>query len=131
MIKIFDDYFVLETNSTSYIFGYDEVKHLEHYYYGNKLELTPDIKKTLKQRQEFPIGNGVAYSEDKQHITMENQLLEVSFLGKGDIRHPLVDMTFDDGGSTSDFTFIKAETRTHQKMKTLPDTLKISSITSQ
>lgn len=120
MINIFDDYFVIETKNTSYIFGYDEVKHLEHYYYGKKLDIDKDVKKNLKQRQEFPIGNGIAYSEDKQHITMENQLLEVSFLGKGDIRHPLIDVTFADGSSTSDFTFVKAETRPHEKMKTLP-----------
>lgn len=120
MIKIFDDYFVLETENTSYIFGVDEAKHLIHYYYGKKIELKDNEIDNLKSRREFAVGNGISYSEDKHKITMESQLLEVSFLGKGDIRNPLIDLTYEDGSSTSDFTFVKAETRTHTKMKTLP-----------
>lgn len=120
MIKILEDYFVLETSNTSYIFGIDEVKHLVHYYYGKKIDIDDNSINNLKSRREFAIGNGISYSEDKQNITMESQLLEVSFLGKGDLRNPLIDLTFEDGSSSSDFVFSNAKTRIHTKMKTLP-----------
>ena len=97
-------YFVLNTDSTTYLLRITDSGHLEHLYYGKRIRVTDGLY-GLIERQEFPPGNNNVYSPDHPQMTLNNMLLEVSFDGKGDNREAFLEIEHADGSITSDFLF--------------------------
>lgn len=122
MIRQMGNVFVLDTKTTTYCFRVMETGHLEHLYYGEKIEIDSEKEAdALVEKRVFLPGNANAYSPDFAHITLEDLRLEISSYGKGDLREPFVEVIYDDGSSTSDFVFDSAVIKDEKTpMKTLP-----------
>lgn len=120
--------FVINTNKSSYVFMVGPSGHLFHLHYGRKVHFTgiaedcmiamPDFTETdelykdvapLLEKKEFILGNSLMYSETHPQLCLEDECLEVSFFGKGDIREPFAEFVYGDGSRTSDFVFESAE----------------------
>ena len=104
MIKIIDDYFILETKDTAYIFKKDKSGILIHLYYGNKVALDINSLKALENNISHPIGNEIRLSVENP-LVLENTLQEVSSWGKGDIHSPQFLIKNKDGFTTNLFTY--------------------------
>lgn len=109
MIKLLNDYFILETNNTSYIFYKEKSGHLIHLYYGDKIDFKTEDLEALKIKMKSPIGNANVYSDSNKELMLEVELQEVTTLGKGDFRTPEVLIEASDGFSTNDFIFKEAK----------------------
>lgn len=120
MILVNNNIFALHTKNTSYVFYVNDINHLEHLYYGSKIEVDENTIEALKQRSEFVVGNAVSYSEEKINRCLETMLLEVSNRGNGDIRNESIDISFKSGSRDIDFTYDSCEVRKHTEMKTMP-----------
>lgn len=122
MIKEFNKQFILSTNNTSYAFGVTKIGHLEHYYYGAKIRIEKEEDfSLLKEKIEFGPGNGLSYNEDNFNTALEINNMEASFVGKSDIREPLIGVVRTDGTTTCDFLYDSFElTKGSEEMKTLP-----------
>ena len=83
MIKNSNNIFELHTESTSYCFRVLPAGHLEHIYYGKKIDFSDDYE-ALAGKYEFISGSTVAYSEEEKNMSLENICLEISTQGKGD-----------------------------------------------
>lgn len=118
MILVKDKLFVLSTDNTSYVFEVMKSGHLEHMYYGKKIEVVDALP--LREKKEFAEGNSISYSKEFANICMENVNLEVSSTGKGDIRETFVEIEYADGTYTSDFVFSSAEVVEKQALDVLP-----------
>ena len=120
MIKRFDNVFLLETDHTSYVMKINDAGHVEHLYYGAKIELglqageedgervkniLDSSVRAMSQKRSNINGCSVAYDEAHGTVTMHDVSLEVSSLGTGDYRQPFVSLRYADGSSTSDFIF--------------------------
>lgn len=107
MITCENKHFVLGTKNTTYAFWVLPTGQLEHLYYGKKIKFGPGLLgiDTLKEQWAFAPGNTVVYDNDHWEYTLENVRLEMSALGHGDYREPLVCITHADGGRTSDFLY--------------------------
>lgn len=105
MIKKQDIAFLLETKSTSYVFQVLKSGHLEHLYYGERLECSHDAIEAMAEKNEFLKANMIAYSKEYPNLGLEDVCLEFSSYGKGDIREPFVEVTHYDGSVTSDFLY--------------------------
>lgn len=104
MIKVTDDNgFVLETNDTSYIIGVNPTGQLMHVYYGERI--TVDSIDELKRKHAFVPGCSSNYDEEHGTYSLCNETLEMSSLGKGDNREPMVEIEYADGSFTSDFVY--------------------------
>lgn len=112
MIRQLDNVFVLDTKNTTYTFRVTESGHLEHLYYGKRINIreASDVL-SLTEKQSFSSGSSNVYNEKYPTLTLENVRLEMSSYGKGDIREPFVELTHSDGSTTSDFVFSSAEIR--------------------
>ena len=114
------NYYILNTNNTSYIIRIMESGHMEHLYYGKKIRVVDSLDGLVEQ-QEFIPGNNNAYSADYPQMTLNNKCLEASFEGKGDNREAFAVIENADGSRTSDFVFESAEINNGKwKLKTLP-----------
>ncbi len=132
MIRQKQNFFLLETENTTYAFHILESGQAEHLYYGKRLllpsleeegaeELWENALRAMQEKQEHPAGNSIAYSKDFPTLMLEDLCLEFSSLGKGDIREPFVELQFADGSSTCDFLFEKAEImKEKRRMENLP-----------
>ena len=127
MIREFDGVFLLETAATAYLFRVLPTGHLQHIWYGKKLELGLDAVGEDPQRQKelvhaaaeamaakFANANGcsVVYDKTCPALTMNDLALEVSGPGTGDFRSSAVEVVFADGTRTVDLIFEKAEVLT-------------------
>lgn len=102
--------FLLDTDNTTYIFRVNASKHLEHLYYGKKITVSSlDDLFAITQKREFQLGNVVCYSDEDKTEILEDVCLEISSLGKGDIREPFIELVHSDGSATCDFVFSDAE----------------------
>ncbi len=122
MIRQLDKVFVLDTKNTTYSFRVMESGHLEHLYYGEKIEINSasDVE-PLIEKQAFAPGNSNVYSNDFPNLSLENIRLEMSSYGKSDIREPFVELTHKDGSTTSDFLFDSAMIKDVKRpLSTLP-----------
>lgn len=122
MIRKEKDFFILETEHTTYCFRVMQTGHLEHLYYGRKITL-PDEKsvEALVEKQAFAPGNTNYYDADHKETALEDVRLEMSSYGKGDIREPFVEVIHGDGSFTSDFLYKDALiTNGKQEFATLP-----------
>lgn len=122
MIKQLDNLFVLDTLNTTYAFHVLETGHLEHLYYGNKIQINSVLEAvSLVEKRTILPGNAVYYNDENKSLGLEDVCLEMSSYGKGDIRDPFIEVTHADGSITSDFLFQKAEIRQGKtKLETLP-----------
>ncbi len=111
MIKKIDNYFVIETNNTTYCFMVSETGHLFHLYYGKKISEKEifELKWNTKQT-----GNTVYYSKDFPY-SFEDIKMEFGFPGKGDIRESLIEVTNSDGSFTVDFKYDHYEILDYKK----------------
>ncbi len=122
MIKQLDNLFVLESKNTTYAFHVLETGHLEHLYYGKKIQINSSLEAvSLVEKRVVLAGNAVYYNDENKSLGLEDVCLEMSSYGKGDIREPFIEVTHADGSYTSDFLFEKAEIRQGKKpLETLP-----------
>ena len=120
MIIVKDNLFALQTKETSYVFFVNEIKYLEHLYYGSRIETLDNTLEVLKDKYQFQIGGGISYDKDHTTLTLESKYLEYSSRGKGDIRNPMIEILDSTGNRTSDFKYQSYEIRKHQEMKTMP-----------
>ena len=106
MVRKLNNYFVLETEHTTYCFRVMPTGHLEHLYYGRKISL-PDEKsmEALIEKKAFASGNTNYYDEENKSFSLEDTRLEASAYGRSDIREPLIEVIHGDGSFTSDFVF--------------------------
>jgi len=112
--------FILETKDTTYCFRVMPSGHLEHLYYGRKINLKHGYEPLL-QKTAFLCGNQISYSKEFPNVGLEDICLEISSYGKGDIREAFIDITHEDGSSTSDFRFMDARIlNVKNDLKTLP-----------
>ncbi|BCN30096.1 alpha-galactosidase [Anaeromicropila herbilytica] len=127
MISRNNNYFLFDTNHTTYAFRVMESGQLEHIYYGNRLNI--DMKQENMNRifepfiekKKFLLGNSISYSKEQDKIGLEDLCLEMSSYGKGDIREPFIEIVYPDGSCTSDFIFESASIRKWKdSLKTLP-----------
>ncbi|MBQ7390253.1 MAG: alpha-galactosidase [Clostridia bacterium] len=110
MIRQLDTVFVLDTKNTTYTFRVMESGHLEHLYYGERIEIdSPEDVLSLTEKQAFAPGNSTVYSDKYPGLSLENLRLETSSLGKSDIRDPFVELSHADGSYTSDFLYSSAK----------------------
>ncbi|SDB06283.1 alpha-galactosidase [Pseudobutyrivibrio sp. YE44] len=120
MIRTFENkVFLLNTNNTSYAFKVMETGQLEHLYYGSLIN--EEEPWNLAEKRAFAPGNTVTYNPEHPELTLEDVRLEMSALGKGDYREPMVEVVCQDGSSTLDFVYDSYEIIAGKpELKTLP-----------
>ncbi len=112
--------FVLNTKDTTYCFRIMPSGHLEHLYYGKRIDLKGGYQ-PLVEKVEFLSGAMLTYSQSYPKVGLEDLCLEMSSYGKGDIREPFIEMTHADGATTCDFLFKEARIlEKKKKLTTLP-----------
>lgn len=111
MIAVRGNTFFLSTDNTSYIFGVTDEGLLEHYHYGKRVDVSDeavtDSVRAMREKVSHGKGTTINYAKDSLTVT-EDMLLEVSSVGKGDLREPFILVRYPDGSSTSDFIFKEA-----------------------
>ncbi len=122
MIRVWNKTFVLETERTTYCFQVLETGQLEHLYYGSKLFIDGEEDVLpLAEKHAFAPGNTILYDNDHPAYSLEDMRLEMSSLGKGDVRQPFVEIVYPNGAATSDFVFDTYETAEEKlALTTLP-----------
>ena len=128
MINTADNIFSLHTAGTSYIFRVTPSDHLEHLYYGPRLDpVTPAAAGALVQKDFSAPGNTISYSDAYPALAPENLCLEFSSYGKGDIREPFIELVHPDGSRTCDLLFLSARVLADkQPYETLPGSYGLS-----
>mgnify|MGYP002855266050 CR=1 FL=1 len=112
MIKIFDSNcmragktFVIDTNRTTYAFTVLPSGHLMHLYYGATINMDNDGVAATAGTNKYLAGNIIAYSKEYSYLGLEDTALEVSTIGKGDIREPQIFLTNIDSSTSNDFIY--------------------------
>lgn len=127
MIIAKDQYFSLNTKSTSYAFRVLPTGQLEHLYYGKKIKMFTELEniekacEAVNEQHAFQPGNVVSYGKENFEFSLEDMRLEMSSYGKGDIREPFVEIVYADGSFTSDFVYDRYEIKKGKSdLATLP-----------
>lgn len=111
--------FHLQTKNTSYIFSILDTGHLQHLYYGKHIR--QGYESVLIEKHAFAPGNTIQYDSQHLDFSLEDMKLEMSSLGKGDIREPFIEITHSDGTNTCDFLFDSYEVlEGKEEFETLP-----------
>ncbi|MFI3236653.1 MAG: alpha-galactosidase [Lachnospiraceae bacterium] len=119
MIVVDKSVFILNTKNTTYVFHRMENGYLEHLYYGDYVDFKGHYDAIIP-KVEFPNGSLVVYSEEYGNIALETRAQEISTRGKGDVREPMVDVTFADGNKTCDFVYQSYEIVAKTNLQDLP-----------
>lgn len=91
MIEINDGRLIhLEGRNTSYIFRVTDTDHLEHVYYGKRLNNVAQSERAIVEKNLAKAGLSIAYDSAHPTRDLNNTALEASFEGKGDFRIPLI-----------------------------------------
>lgn len=98
--------FILHTAHTTYCFCARPSGQLEHLYYGRRIEVTN--AEAFREKRAFEPGNAIVYAKDELSLCLEDVKLEVSGVGKGDLREPFVELIYPDGNRTTDFIYESA-----------------------
>ncbi|MFI3325316.1 MAG: alpha-galactosidase [Clostridia bacterium] len=114
-----ENIFILNTKETTYAFHVLESGHLEHLYYGQKVDFSGFYDAILPKR-EFVEASAITYSQNHKNLGLENRCLEFSTRGKGDTKEPLVDLRYANGSSTCDFLYESYKIEQKQNLDTLP-----------
>lgn len=110
MIRHFKEYFVLDTQNTTYCFRVMKSGHLEHLYYGRHIHLEEEKDlELLVEKHVYAPGNVNVYDAENRNFSLEDIRLEMSSYGKGDIREPFVEVIHADGSTTVDFRYQDAK----------------------
>ena len=110
MIRQIGNVFVLDTENTTYSFRLMDSGHLEHLYYGERIEITVESDADpLIEKQAFCPGSSNVYDGKNPNLSLENIRLETSSYGKSDLREPFIEIVHADGSRTSDFIFKNAQ----------------------
>ncbi|MBR6273559.1 MAG: alpha-galactosidase, partial [Lachnospiraceae bacterium] len=109
-----EKYFHLYTDHTSYLLHVLPTGHLEHLYYGKKVNVDEDTVACFSEKRSFVSGNSVAVKADvnsNKEICLDDLCLEYSTRGRGDFREPMIEYLPEGEGAgyTSDFVFESAE----------------------
>lgn len=104
MIQISDNIVHIQTKNTSYIFIINEYKHLEHIYYGERLEHI-NIN-SMRQNVHLGLGNMLMQDESNKQYSLEILPQELSS-SNSDIRRSFIHLDHQDS-SIFDFTFVSA-----------------------
>ena len=120
MIRQEGNLFILETKGTTYCFQILPSGHLEHLYYGQKVNMLADAS-GVSEKHHFNAGNLIGYSKEYPWLGLEDYCLEMSSFGKGDIREPFIEIIYADGSRSSDFLYESASIYKGKKaFNTLP-----------
>jgi alpha-galactosidase len=103
MITNKDRLFNLSTKRTTYLFAVTETGHLEHLYWGRRLTKDVSIDAFAEKRSIGIIGE-TAYDSDHPTLFLSNLAMEYSTTGKGDYRESSIDIEYQKGLRTLDFT---------------------------
>lgn len=119
MIYNNENIFHLQTKETSYIFSILDTGHLQHLYYGKRVR--EGYESVLIEPHAFAPGNTIQYDSDHLNFSLEDMKLEMSSIGKGDIREPFIEIIYGDQTTTCDFLFDSFGILDHKtEFKTLP-----------
>lgn len=105
MIKVKDNVFILETDNTSYIISLLPTGHIEHVYYGERVEIINNDISALQNKCVNINGSSILYSKEGERIGLDDIPLEYSGRGKGDFRESPIELIMPDGSRTTDFVF--------------------------
>lgn len=108
MITKTDRLFNLSTKRTTYLFAVTETGHLEHLYYGRKLDNPYISIDAFAEKRSQPIGCSVAYDSDHPTLFLTNLSTEYSTAGKGEMRECSLDIEYGRGMQTLDFVYQSA-----------------------
>ena len=97
--------FRLDGGACSYWFRVTGFGHLEHVYYGPRLETQPIDALLLKRTA--ATGSSVVYDPSDPLYVLDNIPLEWSGNGYGDFRFCPAEIRMPDGGFSHDFTYVK------------------------
>ena len=112
--------FKLSTENTSYWLALTKFYHLEHIYYGKKLEGDQAIA-PLQLKRTAQIGSSVIYDASDETYCLDQIPLEWSGIGCGDYRHSPMEVKMPDGSFSSDFLYCDYSIVAGKvKMKSLP-----------
>lgn len=104
MITVKDDVFRLDTANTTYLFRITKFGHLEHIYYGVRIDSSEPYD-VLAQKPTIITGSSVMYSESNELYCLDNICLEWSDNGRGDYRQSPTEFKMPDGSFVSDFIY--------------------------
>lgn len=104
MITVKNNVFRIDTGNTTYIFRITKYGHLEHVYYGTRLD-EKDMPEALAQKQTAVIGTSIAYDGSDDLYSLDNMCLEWSDNGRGDFRQSPTELKMPDGTFVSDFIY--------------------------
>lgn len=99
-----DQTFYLETENTTYIMMIDEQKHLEHVYYGHRINRVESINE-IRYIYQFEQGSATSYNKDTKGVMLNQKPLELSWFGKGDYREPTLHLELPSGSRTIDLCY--------------------------
>jgi len=122
-----DKSFYLETKNTSYVFHINKHKHLEHVYYGSKIDRFEHINDHIL-RYEFELGSSTSYSEESKGYQLNHVLLEYSTFGKGDYRIPSLHVELPSGHRTLDLTYASHKIINKLHFEKMPQANKIETL---
>ncbi len=106
--------FSLHTEATSYLFRVTETGHLEHLYYGRRIDSEQPLEPLFK-KSSLPLERSVAYDEEHLNFSLDNLCLEYSTYGKGDYRESALLFNIPGRGMVGDFVY-----REHRIIKGKP-----------
>lgn len=110
MIRHLKEYFILDTQNTTYCFRVMKSGQLEHLYYGRRIHLEEEKDmELLVEKHVYAPGNVNVYDAENRNFSLEDIRLEMSSYGKGDIREPFVEVIHADGSTTVDFRYQDAD----------------------
>jgi alpha-galactosidase len=66
--------FSLHTEATSYLFRVTETGHLEHLYYGRRIDSEQPLEPLFK-KSSLPLERSVAYDEEHLNFSLDNLCL--------------------------------------------------------
>ena len=102
-----DKVFHLQTEKTSYIFGFLTSNTPVHMYWGKRLKKTPDINTLFiipyKWPRSFCVADGTTKNGDV--FSRESLTMEFSTFGSSDLREPTFHAEYKDGSTVSDFEY--------------------------
>lgn len=104
MIKINETSFRLDTEHTTYLFQITKYGHLEHIYYGNRLN-EEDRADVLAQKRSIQVGSNVSYDRGDGVYSLDSMCLEWSDNGRGDYRQSPTEFILPDGSYVTDFVY--------------------------
>lgn len=104
MITVRGNVFQFDTSDTTYLFRKTKFGHLEHIYYGTRLDTSAPVD-VLAQKRTVPVGSSVVYDESDDLYCLDNICLEWSDNGRGDYRQSPTELKMPDGSFVSDFVY--------------------------